>query len=157
MLLLNAASGININTPEQYATVLASNQWTPVLPVQSPFLGILYLTVTALPNYSTNASLNMFAVEALLYHNVDYATDTSVWGPGDRGSNTEGSGSQQIFLLYPPGKTASSTDCPLFTYNVVVESVIVALRNGELYAVINSGGADAGVLRGQIETRNDIY
>lgn len=156
-LLVTAVAAINVNTPEQYATVLASNLWTPPLLVQSPFLGILYLTVTPLPNYSQNASLNMFAIEALLYHNVDYATDASVWGPGPRGSITEGGGAQRLFLLYPPSTTPTSASCPLFTYNVVDETIILALRAGDLYAVIYSNGVDAGELRGQLETRNDIY
>jgi hypothetical protein len=155
--LVAVAIAINVNTPEQYATVLASNLWTPPLLVQSPFLGILYLTVTPLPNPTQNMSLNMFVIESLLYHNVDYATDASVWGPGPRGSVTEGGGAQRLFLLYPPLKTPGSVSCPLFTYNVVDESIILALRAGDLYAVISSGGIDAGELRGQIETRNDIY
>ena len=157
VLAVAGTAAINMNTPEQYATVLASNLWAPPLAVQSPFLGILYLTVTPLPNNTPNASMNLFAIESLTYHNVDYATDVSVWGPGVRGSPTEGGGAQRLFLLYPSTGGPTSASCPMFMYNVVDETVILALRAGDLYAVIFSNGIEAGQLRGQIETRNDIY
>jgi hypothetical protein len=155
IITTTVVKGLNFSIPEQYATVLTSSQWTPTLPVQSPFLGILYMTVTALPNYTPNASLNMFQIDSFLYHNVDYATDAAVYGPGLRGSNT--TNAVRLFLLYPNLQVPNAFACPIYSSTIVDEDVMNAMRNGLLYALITSNGQDAGELRGQIETRNDIY
>lgn len=144
----------NVSNPEQYATVLAWDQWVPSLTKESPFFGILFLTVTPLNMDPANLTANTYRIDTYLYHDVVYALDASVFGPASRGAVN---GSLRLFhLYYPSMTTAASADCPQSVSVVVSEQVIVWLRTGMLYAAISSSG-DGGNLRGQIETRNDLY
>jgi hypothetical protein len=112
------------------------------------------MTVQPLNVNNTNFTANTFTVQTFLYHNVDYSTQAAVWGPDLRGRVNE---SMPIFNLWAPPANATAFACPLYNTLVVSESVIVNLRAGLLFAVVSSGGAPAGELRGQIETRNDIF
>lgn len=156
LLLLGACSAFypDVSNPEQYATVLTWDQWVPTLSVASPFAGILFLTVTPIIIAPTNLSLNTYRIDAILHHNIDYATDASVWGVDPRGAVL---GSIRLFFLYQSPAGPTSASCPLITSTVVDEDVVVALRQGQLFGVVSSSGIDGGELRGQIETRNDIY
>lgn len=153
-LVWGAVFNLNTSTPEQYATVLAWDQFVPTESPESPFFGILYMTVTPLSVNIANSSLNTYTVDTFLYHNVIFATDAGVWTSAPR---MVVNGTMKIFDLFTFPGTAAAADCPAFSSNVVFQDVIDALRQGETFAQVTSGGQDAGQLRGQIETRNDIY
>jgi len=143
----------NISNPEQYATVLAWDQWVPTLTKESPFFGVLFLTVTPILMDAKNLSANTYRIDTYLYHDSVYALDAAVYGPAGRGVVN---GSLRLFHLYYANTTAASADCPQTVSVTVNEEIIVWLRTGKLYAAIYSSG-DGGNLRGQIETRNDLY
>jgi len=81
---------LNTSLPEQYACVLASNQYVPIQSPPSPFMGILYMTVTPISINNTNPAVNTFRLDTFLYHNVDYATHAYICGPAARGSGAAG-------------------------------------------------------------------
>lgn len=145
---------LNTALPEQYACVLASDQYVPAQNPPSPFMGILYLTVTPLVVNSTNPANNQFRVDTFLYHNVDYATQAYICGPAARGKVN---GSTCIIPLYLAPDTPTASSCPLYSHMTVYQDVIDLLRDGELFATVTSGGQTSGQLRGQIENRNDIF
>lgn len=145
---------INTSNPQQYATVLAWDQFVPTESPESPFFGILYMTVTPAIINNANSSLNTYIIDTFLYHNVIYATDAGVWAAAGRENVAS---TMKIFDLFTTPLTASATDCPAYSTTMVFQDVIDALRAGLLFAQVTSGGVDAGQLRGQIETRNDIF
>jgi hypothetical protein len=146
-------ASIDFSVPEQYATVLAWDQFEPTLITPSPFFGILFLTVTKRTT-NANISRNTFYVNSLLWHNVDYATDVAVYGPDPRGAFNA---SLRLFSLFPSLGDPTSNGCPIYHTSIVDDEVVRLLRKGQLFAEITAGGADGGQLRGQIETRDDIY
>jgi hypothetical protein len=158
LLVHTAAAGVviapNVSNPEQYATVLAWDQWVPSLPSPSPFYGILWLTVTPIIMDAHNLTNNTYRIDTYLFHDVPFAMDASVFGPAPRNSVD---GSMRLFHLFYLNTTAESADCPQSVSVVVSEQVIIWLRQGLLFAEISSNGVDGGQLRGQIETRNDLY
>jgi hypothetical protein len=144
---------VNVSVPEQYATVLAWDQYVPTLAVPSTFVGLLYLTVTPLNMAPGNLSANTYRVDTYLYHNIPFALVLAVYGPAARGAHN---GSVLLFHLNDPSTDPGSAGCPQTVSVVISERVVTWLRQGLLYAQIDSNGA-GGELRGQIETRNDLY
>lgn len=146
---------IDVDIPEQYATVLASNQFVPTQIIQSSFFGILYITVTPLNNPTTNVSANTFRLNTVLTHNVQFAVDAAVYGAAPRGSI---SGAFRLFSLKDDAQYPTTAPVGPITHSVVVgEEIISMLRDGVLFGEITSNGQTEGQLRGQIESRNDIY
>ena len=137
---------LNTSLIEQYACILASNQFVPAQSPESPFMGIFYMTVQQI-------AASQFLFNTFLYHNVDYATDAQICGPAPRGKVN---GSTCFIPLYQAPQTANSRNCPLYSSMVVYQDVVDALRQGLLFAEVTSG-QPSGQLRGQIETRNDIF
>lgn len=152
--LAAATFDLDISTPEQYAAVLAWDQFVPSESPESPFFGIVYMTVTPLSVNIVNSPFNTYTVDTFLYHNVIFATDAGVWTSAPR---LAVNGTMKVFDLFTLPGTAAAADCPAFGSSVVFQEVIDALRQGETFAQVTSGGLDAGQLRGQIETRNDIF
>lgn len=152
--LVASASSFQINTSitEQYAAALAWDQHVPLQALESPLMGIIYMTVTPLQINSMNSSDNTYIIDTFLYHNVNSATDAAIWGADARGDITD---SMRLLSLFQSPDTPVSVDCPLYTTHVVYYDVVQALRNGMLFAVVET--AELSPLRGQIETRNDIY
>lgn len=145
----------DVDIPEQYATVLASNQFVPAQIIQSSFFGILYITVTPLNNPTSNVSANTFRLDTMLTHNVQFAVDAAVYGAGARGVI---SGAFRLFSLKDDALYPTTAPVGPIAHSVVVdEEIISMLRQGLLFGEITSNGQTEGQLRGQIESRNDIY
>ena len=145
---------LNTSLPEQYSCVLASDQYVPAQSPPSPFMGIFYMTVTPVSINNVNPADNTFRFDTFLYHNIDYATQAYICGPAARGHVTN---STCFFPLFLPPKSATASDCPLYSHMIVYQDVVDLLREGLLFAMVASGGLSSGQIRGQIENRNDIF
>lgn len=142
MLAGRCEGAVNTSTVEQYVSVLVSREMIPPETVKSPFIGLLYMTISEPPNRR---------LSWVLWHSIDFAETATVRGP----ANDTAVGSL-IFELAPSGD-ATSRNCP-FTGEIPVSETLVDLFHaGMAYAEVESGGKPQGQIRGHIRARDNVY
>jgi len=129
---------------EQYATVLVGRQVVPPLLTVPQSVGLVYFTVEP-----SGTNLRVYST---VWHNVESATAIMLYGPAPR----EGTGGA-IMSLVPLAGSANPANCPIERTFVLSSQHIDTLRDGLMYVQIDSATDPDASVRGQIESRNDIY
>lgn len=148
----------NTTNNEQYATVLVSSNVVPSVSIGVPFVGILYFTVR-----DEGALKRVFST---VWHNVEEVVTIMLHGPAGRGDIGDA-----IFSLVPiqgahvvqgemadaGGGVSQPFDSPVHSSFLVDAQTLSFLRAGFLYVQIEAVSDPAIKLRGQVESRNDVY
>lgn len=134
---------LNTTHVEQYATVLVGSNVVPSLSVGIPFIGILYFTVR-------NEGVQM-RVFSTIWHNVETTVTIMLHGPAGRGET-----GAPLFSLVPV-QGPQPSDAPVQSSFLIDNQTLTFMRAGFLYVQVEAPNDPSLKLRGQVESRNDVY
>lgn len=138
---------IDLDIPEQYAAVLAADQYNAPLQPDSPFFGLVFITVHPVVNSTTQ-----FKVKVVLTHNVNFAESAGIHYAESRLSEH---GVELMSLC--PLCTGSALEGPSITEQIIPTEFVRYLRHGHTRVLVFSDNKNKGQIAAQIESRNDIF
>jgi hypothetical protein len=131
---------INVTSPQQFATVLVSENYHPTQP-PSQFFGMMFVSVSP--------EGLLYALSVTVWHQVQFATEITL-------KNYDAANDYTLTFYVAQGSAASSNNCPINVVILVDKKVLNLLNNGDIYVQISSGGQAGGQLQGNLYRRNDL-
>lgn len=138
----------NVNAEIQFATVMRSEDYVydngTVGARPSLFIGLFHMSVVEGPG-------DLYTMQTLVWHQVDFATQIEMRVAPARIANTE---ILPAFIL-ASGSAALPSNCPIWATRLIDEIFYNELLSGNVYVQVLASQS-TGLLRGQLYSRRDV-